>query len=430
MPAVIARLRWLAAGFVVAAALGVPAQAQRARTPAPANEICLACHGDPAAAAEGGRSIAVDEKKFGASIHGGLGLTCVTCHTDLARTQDFPHAPKLAPVKCATCHDAAAGAYEKSIHAAARRQNHGSVAATCVDCHTTHEIRPAKDPESRTYPLNLPATCARCHADPKIIAAGHIRIGNVADLYKDSIHGRAVSRSGLMVAANCTSCHGSHDIRPKSDAESRVNRVNLPSTCGSCHEGIKTLYDSGVHGAALARGDPKAPVCEDCHTAHNIQRADTTGWQLDVIRECGTCHIDKIKTYRDTFHGQITSLGFVRVATCASCHGPHAVYPKSDPRSTIASGRLLETCRQCHPTATARFAQYDPHADKNDHDRNPMLYYTATFMKWLLAGTFGFFGLHAVLWLPRGVVARRRSRAAEREADRGAEPPADAGGGA
>jgi hypothetical protein len=408
----IARLRWAAAGLLVTAALAAPVFAQRAAkpaaVPAPDNATCLACHGDPAATADGGRSIAVDETKFGASIHGALGLACVACHTDLARTKDFPHAPKLSPVACVTCHEAAAAAYEKSIHAAARRQNAGSVAAKCVDCHSAHEIRQAKDPESRTYPLNLPATCSRCHGDPKIIAAGHIRIGNVAGLYKDSIHGRAVSRSGLLVAANCTSCHGSHDIRPRSDPESRVNRANLTSVCGACHEGIKTQYDAGVHGAALARGTPNAPTCENCHTAHQIQRADTTSWQLDVIRECGTCHLEKIKTYRDTFHGQVTSLGFVRVATCAACHGAHAIHAASDPNSTVSKAHLLETCRQCHPTATASFATYDPHADKVDRARNPVLFYVATFMKWLLLGVFGFFGLHALLWLPRGFAERRK----------------------
>lgn len=405
--------------------MAAPLLAQRAATPAPSNDTCLACHGDADAKSARGTSIAVDAKKFAQSVHGGLGLDCVACHTDLSKTTEFPHAEKLARVNCATCHDQASAAFDTSIHAQARRQTPGSVAATCVDCHTTHEIRSSKDPESRTYPLNLPDTCGRCHGNPSIIQQGGIRAGNVADLYRDSIHGKAVSRSGLLVAANCTSCHGSHEIRPKADSESRVHRASVPSTCGTCHGGIKTQYDAGVHGAALAKGDPRAPVCADCHTAHDIQRADTSSWQLDVIRECGTCHADKIKTYRDTFHGQVTSLGFVRVATCSSCHGPHAVYPKTDPRSMVSSARLLDTCRQCHTSATTGFIRYDPHADKNDRARNPVLFYSSRFMTWLLAGTFGFFGLHALLWLPRGVIARRQKRTVEAPAASG---PDETGG--
>jgi nitrate/TMAO reductase-like tetraheme cytochrome c subunit len=408
---------------VLAGAAGRADAGQKGKAPEPpANDLCLACHGDPGATRGNGTPMAVDEKKFGASIHGSLGFTCVTCHTDLAKTQDFPHAEKLAPVKCAACHDGAAAAFEKSIHASARRESAGSVAATCVDCHTKHEIRSAKDPESRTYPLNLPATCGRCHGDAKIIKQGNIRIGNVLTLYEDSIHGKAISRSGLLVAANCTSCHGNHDIRKKTDAGSRVFRANIPSVCGSCHEGIKTLYDQGAHGAALAKGQTNGPVCIDCHTAHNIQRIDVTSWRLDVIRECGTCHADKIKTYRDTFHGQVTSLGFVRVATCSDCHGAHDVHPQSDPRSTISDGRRLATCQKCHPEATASFAKYDPHADKHDAARDPFLYYAAIFMKWLLIGTFSFFGIHALAWLPRGFAARRQPKAQHAKQVEPAEP--------
>jgi hypothetical protein len=396
----------------VALVLSSPAaaHAQRGAPPAvvaPDNDTCLACHGDPAAKTDAGRPIGLDDKAFGASIHSIF--SCVDCHADLAKTQEFPHPEKLARVNCGVCHDAAVAAYDRSIHATARRQNAASVAATCVDCHTTHAIRPARDPESQTYALNLPGTCGRCHGDPRVIQQGHIRIGNVVDLYRDSIHGKAVARSGLVVAANCTSCHGSHDIRQKTDPDSRVNRANIPSICGACHEGIQTQYAAGVHGQALAKGNGAVPVCADCHTAHGIQRADVTNWQLDVIRECGTCHADKIRTYRDTFHGQVTSLGFVRVATCASCHGAHVIHPASDPRSTVSAENRLKTCQTCHPSATEGFAQYDPHADKDNRDRNPMLYYTARFMTWLLIGVFGFFGLHTLLWLPRGFRERRKS---------------------
>jgi len=378
-----------------------------ATTVTPSNDDCLMCHGDPDAKSDTGRSIGFDPAAFAGSVHGSMQMACVDCHASLATATDFPHEPTLPKADCRACHQDSVAAFDRSIHAAARRRSGTSVAPTCADCHSTHEIRSATDPDSRTYPLNLPATCGRCHGDPKVIAAGHIAIGNVSDLYKDSIHGKAVTKSGLMVAANCTSCHGSHEIRAKSDPESRVFRRNIPTTCGTCHEGIKTQYDRGAHGAAIASGNDRAPVCADCHSAHQIQRADVTSWRLDTIRECGTCHADKIATYRDTFHGQVTSLGFVRVATCSDCHGAHAVFSKSDARSSVAPGHLLETCRQCHPTANANFAMYDPHADKHDRSRNPPLFYAAVFMKWLLGGVFGVFGLHAALWFPRAVKARR-----------------------
>ncbi len=402
---------WLMVLAVAGVAGSVRAERPASPQSPPDNELCLACHGDPAAADANGRVIGVDAEKFNGSMHGALGIACVGCHTDLAAATDFPHASKLNQVDCATCHDSAAAAYATSIHAAARRRNGASDAATCADCHTKHDIRAATDPQSLTYPLNLPATCGRCHGNADIIKRDAIRIGDVVALYKDSIHGKAVTKSGLLVAANCTSCHGNHDIRRRDDPESKVYRANIPATCGTCHEGIRTQYSEGIHGTALAAGNSKAPVCADCHTAHQIQRTDVTSWRLDVIRECGTCHADKIETYRDTFHGQVTSLGFVRVATCADCHGAHRIFPKSDERSAVSAAHRLETCRQCHAGATAKFAEYDPHADKNDRARNPALYYAAWGMKGLLLGVFVFFGVHTVLWLPRGALARRRQRA-------------------
>jgi hypothetical protein len=391
----------------------------------PGKDVCLACHGDPGAVSSAGRSVAVDEARFGGSVHGFLGMACIDCHTDVAAAQEFPHAERLAPVQCGLCHDAPVAAYDRSVHARARRERVSSVAATCVDCHTTHDIRPASDPDSPTYALNVPATCARCHGSAEVIAAGGISIGNVPALYEDSIHGRAVSRAGLLVAPTCTSCHDSHDIREKSDVESRVHHANVPATCGRCHEGILRVYGEGVHGSGLASGNGSVPVCSDCHSAHGIQRAEVSGWQLDVIGECGTCHTDQMRTYRDTFHGQVTSLGFTRVATCAACHGSHAIYPKDDPRSTISSAQLLQTCRQCHATATEGFTRYDPHADKHDAKRNPTLYWARVGMTWLLVGTFGFFGLHAMLWLPRGFIAKRRKAREQTTATQPDEPAPD-----
>jgi hypothetical protein len=395
---------------VVLAALclaAAPAAAQKAGATAapkaPTNDDCLACHGDASAKAADNRSIAVLPEKFGASVHGQAGVTCVDCHADLAKATDFPHAEKLAAVACATCHPDPAAKYDVSVHAEARRASAQSVAAACKDCHGTHEIRTSKDPDSLTYHLNLPTTCARCHGDADIIKRGRIAIGNVATLFHDSIHGQALSKSGLMVAPDCTACHEAHDIKRKTDPSSTVYRTNVPATCGKCHEGVQRLFRAGVHGDALGKGNPMAPVCVNCHTAHQIQRAENSSWKMQVLRECGTCHPESIRTFRDTFHGQVTQLGFMRVAACADCHGAHDIFPKRDARSTVSSARIVATCRKCHAGSNESFARYDPHADKHRRDRNPMLFYAAKFMEALLIGVFAFFGIHTALWASRSV---------------------------
>lgn len=418
--------------LVMAACCATPLFAQQPPPAPPSNDDCLACHGDPAAAGSSGRSVTVDATRFERSIHGQVGASCVDCHRDLAAMTELPHPEKLAPASCSPCHDAAVEAYQGGIHAAARAGGNNPVAARCADCHGAHDILPSKDPDSRTYHLNLPGTCGRCHQNDEIVKRGRIA-GSDVSRFQDSIHGQALSRSGLLSAPNCADCHGYHDVKPSRDPASRVARARVPETCGTCHEGILNQYAAGVHGGALANGNPLAPNCASCHTAHGVTRTESDSWQLQVLAECGSCHAEAIRTYRDTFHGQVTQLGFVRVATCASCHGAHEILPPGNPRSRVSKARLVETCGTCHPGATESFVRYDPHADRHNRERNPVLYYASHFMETLLGGVFLFFGLHTLLWFTRTAPVRRSPKgpapASEAKAGPVGEPGAGAGAG-
>jgi nitrate/TMAO reductase-like tetraheme cytochrome c subunit len=359
----------------------------------PSDADCLACHAEPSLTRATGQPVAVDPSRLAASVHAGLG--CVDCHADLAGVTEFPHAERLAPPACATCHADASQALETSVHARPAGVDPGRL-PTCASCHGAHDIRGVRDPQSPAYALNLPATCGTCHTGTAVLGA-----------YQDSIHGRALSRAGLIVAPNCSSCHGAHDVRRRTDAQSRVHPANVPATCGSCHAGVERQYASSVHAAALRGGQANAPSCASCHSAHGVRAADVAAWQLQVIEQCGTCHAESLRTYRDTFHGQVTALGFTLVATCADCHGPHGIRPASHPESSVAPGNLVATCGTCHAQASPNFVEYDPHADRHDRARNPQLYFAARFMDALLLGVFGFFGVHTTLWMARSWRLRR-----------------------
>lgn len=418
-----------------ALALAVSARAPQTSTPkpapagttapAPTADDCLACHDDDTLKRANGTALTVRKAAFGASVHGPL--ACVDCHADLARAE-LPHPEKLAKVDCATCHADEVAQYKQSAHAAARAGGN-NVAATCASCHGVHDIRGGKDPQSRTYHFTIATTCAACHGNRDVIAKGHIAAGDVASPFADSIHGRALSRSGLLVAPTCSDCHGPHDIRKKSDPASRVAMANVPATCGKCHEGIARQFAGGIHAAMLAKGRDGAPACQTCHTPHAIQHADNSEWQLTVVSQCGTCHQDKLKTYRDTFHGQVTKLGFRAVATCADCHGNHRILPASNPASPLAPANLVQTCGKCHQNASANFVKYDPHADKHNRDRNPVLYAAAKMMQALLFTTFAFFGVHTALWLARGLKERRRGKDGDGQRPPSADGEAQAGKG-
>ncbi len=396
---------WFTAA-VTAAFLCAPSALLAADAP-DSNEACLMCHGDAAAKNDAGKSIAVDAKVFASSVHGQMGFKCTDCHTDTS-VDKLPHEPKLKAADCSSCHEATVKEYLATAHAKARAGGN-QVAATCSSCHGSHDIQKSSEPKSRTNAANVEATCAKCHGNDALIQQAHIPGGNIASQFHDSIHGRKLAAGGAQAgsAPNCISCHGAHKIVSPADPASRVNRANVAQMCGSCHQQVFSRFSQSQHGRMAQGGNSAAPTCIDCHTAHRVMDHTATAFQTSVINECGNCHVDFIKTYRDTYHGQVTQLGYARIATCASCHGAHEVLPASDPRSTISPENIVTTCRNCHPKANANFAQFRPHGNPHDPVGDPMLYWGRIFMQLLLAGVFGFFGLHTLLWAIRSGQEKR-----------------------
>ena len=405
----------------IAACVALGAIATSPSRAAGPNDSCLMCHSDPAAKNASGKSLGLVPARFSASVHGALGLKCTDCHRD-ASAAKLPHAPKLKPVDCAGCHDTAVKEYAATVHGKARAGGN-PVAAACGDCHgATHEVLPSSNPHSRTNRVNLEGTCGGCHGNEKIVAQAHLPGGNVQAKYHDSTHGRLIREAGVTatMVPTCTTCHGTHGILSKSESASRVARKNIPDTCGACHQRQHAIYDQGLHGKLQHAGNPAAPVCTDCHSAHTIERARKPEWQVALIGQCGNCHDEYISSYRRTYHGKVTDLGFADMATCASCHGAHDVRPASDPLSTVSPQNRLQTCRNCHKNAGAQFVSWDPHPRPADRNRSPVLYLTNTFMQVLLAGVFVFFGLHTGLWAYRSIgdVLRRRREGADSKENR------------
>ena len=393
-PAVRPPLRWMTRFLLPLVLLVWAAAPATARA-----QDCLTCHSDASMTDAAGHSIAVNGTKFAASIHGSL--QCSNCHADI---KGYPHPEKIAPVECSTCHADQESQLKGSVHADSKDH-------PCTSCHgNPHEIFPKTDARSAVYPLNVPKTCGTCHSRDGM--AGKHGLPSVYPNYIDSIHGFALSEEGLLVAANCQSCHGSHHILSHKNPQSPTYKANIPQTCGACHAKIDAEYNLGVHGQAIAKGNLKAPVCTDCHTAHAIVQPTEATFRMQSTPICGSCHQDKFSTYRDTFHSQLGSLGgYVETARCWDCHGAHDVRPASDPASPIAPANLVKTCGRCHAGANLSFVQYQPHANARDRKLNPGLYYVRLFMNLLLISVLTFFVIHTVLWLIRSRYHQVKNRA-------------------
>lgn len=339
-------------------------------------------------------------------------LRCVDCHEDAAR---LPHDPKLNRATCATaCHAGEAAEFPKGAHFEALKRG-DPLAPTCTSCHGGHQILAVSDPKSPQHRLNSIFLCAECHEKHmKNTPAGYKPRGHI-EAYLQSAHGKAVAQSGLVAAPTCSDCHGAHAVHPVGDAESPVNRANVYKTCGSCHVGILNIYTKSVHGKLAEAGKAEVPVCTDCHTAHEIIQPDKVAFKLASGDRCGKCHAERIENYHETFHGKALALGLSKVAACYDCHGHHDIVPISDPASRLFGEKKLETCRQCHPTAGAKFTGYLAHADHTNRELYPVLYWTFVVMTSIVVGTFLFFGAHTILWLARSVVIYIRDRKAFRE---------------
>ncbi|WP_243383157.1 cytochrome b/b6 domain-containing protein [Geothrix alkalitolerans] len=407
-------LAFLAGLFLASAPL------QAAPAKAAAKESCFDCHSDKDLTKEGPNGttvpLFVDAARFGGSVH--ASFSCKTCHAELHK--DHPGDGNPVPkVKCGTCHTEEAKVYQGSIHGMSQAMG-ASAAASCVDCHGNHYIVPVKQTDSPVYKMNLSTTCAKCHANKNLTDEYKMKYPAVASQYQESIHGKALLVKGLIVAPSCNDCHGVHDIKRSVDRSSPINHANVAKTCGRCHVKVEEVYNQSVHGQLLIKGDPRGPVCIQCHSAHQIETPVSGHFKAGSDMVCGKCHADRLEHYRDTYHGKAMALGKANtasaVAACYDCHGHHDVLRAADPNSRLSPANIVNTCKQCHANASVSFAKYAPHANPMDRKNYPVLHYVFLVMTTLLVCTFSLFGAHTILWLFRSIWLYRHDSKQFREA--------------
>ncbi len=435
--------------------------------PAQENPVCLTCHAENSLTKEDHgrvRSLFVDGKGFQKSAHGEL--ECVSCHEGF-RADVLPHARKIKRVDCTSCHaEQQFVNYKQSVHGKAKA---GKVAGSCSDCHTTHAIQKISDKQSSERKEFAAQICEQCHADVKTkymasnhgiaLAAGvkgaptcidchgehevaspmsegaltsrkreaemclschqdkeevRARVGPSAGFiasYENSVHAKAVME-GNEAAATCSDCHGSHEMKKGSNAESKVSKQHIAATCGQCHGDVKEQYEGSIHGKALASGIIASATCTDCHGEHNIlshsdPRSPVAPKNVSA-QVCSPCHAsvkltqkfglasDRFTSFADSYHGLASKAGSIEVANCASCHGVHDIKPSSDSTSRIAPKNLVQTCGTCHPGANVNFAKGKVHIiATSGEDR--ILYYISTGYIALIILTIGGMVFHNIL---------------------------------
>ncbi len=302
------------------------------------------------------RSLHVEKQKFENSVHGKR--LCIECHQNIT---SIPHEKVEVRVGCVQCH--------QNLWSAAQRENK---------------------------------------------TEGHAKLGVVVeqiDRYMKSIHARPNIQDQSRTNATCYNCHDAHYVYPIGTTVRAEWRLNIPDACGKCHTRERELYATSVHGKeVLEKRNPAAAICSDCHTTHDIEDPARATTKLVITKNCGSCHIDSFKSYTQTYHGKVQTLGYAYTAKCFDCHGSHTVQRVNDPASLVNPNHRLPTCQTCHQNATVGFVTFQPHATTNDFNRYPHTWIASKFMIALLGGTFAFFWAHSVLWLYREYKDRQQHK--------------------
>ena len=211
---------------------------------------CGRCHGQKFLMESNGVSaqpfISYQESVHGRATEKGStkAAVCTDCHGShkiLAPNDDQSSIAKFnVPNTCGKCHTEIEHTFNQSAHGQAIARGNGQ-SPSCTDCHGIHSIKSHADPNSPVSEKNLSRdTCARCHEGVRLSREFGLP-GNRVSSYMDSYHGLA-SEGGSVVAANCSSCHGVHNILPSSDPHSTINKANLNATCGKCHKGATQKF--------------------------------------------------------------------------------------------------------------------------------------------------------------------------------------------
>ena len=225
---------------------------------------CGRCHGQAFLMESNGESTQ-PYVSYQASVHGRAvangsqnAAVCTDCH---GTHQILPANDPKSPISkfavshtCGACHTDVANTFNVSIHGQALARGN-ALAPTCTDCHGIHSIKAHTDPNAQVAEQNVSRDiCARCHEGVRLSQEFGVP-GNRVNTYFDSYHGLA-AEGGSVVAANCSSCHGVHNILPSSDPRSTINAANLDATCGKCHQGVTQKFTrTPVHLVAGTRAN-------------------------------------------------------------------------------------------------------------------------------------------------------------------------------
>lgn len=213
---------------------------------------CVSCHGGDPAPAESKEAAHSKEKGFlGRVSRADAAMACGRCHADVARMRPYGLRADVLD------------AWASSHHGKAVLGKGDADAATCLDCHGSHDVRRVSDPASPASRSRVPATCGTCHGNAEVMKRHGLPAEAPRD-YAASVHGRRLAE-GEPGVPTCADCHDAHAASPPGADE-------VAATCGNCHRDVLETFREGPHFSASKRGEMKQ--CVSCHGNHAVTAPD------------------------------------------------------------------------------------------------------------------------------------------------------------
>jgi len=247
----------------------------------------MVCHGDK-------------KVEFAPSIHYAQRVWCVDCHggdpsseemdVSMSEKAGFKGKPsrKESVFLCGNCHKDKKRMrqygiptdqleyYQTSQHGEALLKRNDTKVAVCIDCHGTHQIFKANDPQSFVFPTKLPLMCAKCHSDEKLMSQYNLPSNTLED-YSSGVHGQALLERNNRSAPTCAGCHGNHGAAPPGVTE-------VENVCGQCHIKTAEYFSRSPHQLAMQKR--LMSQCISCHQHHKTSLPDLR--MFDSV--CLNCH--------------------------------------------------------------------------------------------------------------------------------------------
>jgi hypothetical protein len=198
--------------------------------------------------------------------------------------------------------------------------------------------------------------CIKCHDKPGMTRPtqdGKTRSMHIAtQAFLDSQHAEN----------DCEDCHSDIDADTHGKQKTPLKNKrdfskSMQGSCIDCHKKNVKVYNDGVHAAMIAEGSTKAPFCADCHEPHTLLSVKT---EIPMDKTpCASCHKDIYKAYAKDVHGLARAAKGKDAPICADCHKAHDVKAAS-----FGTG-MRDTCLDCHEKALEQHKDWLPNAQRH-----------------------------------------------------------------